>query len=256
MGSAKAQGSWWGQAVADWVELSEPLSGPLHEATLAALAPLSGLALLDVGCGAGSALASARRLGARVSGLDAAAAMLAVARERLPGADLRVGDAESLPFEDATFDVVTAFNAVQYAADPRAAVAEAARVVRHGGRVAIGVWAEPARCETDVVFARIRALAPPSATPLAVSAPGVVEDLLVRAGLTDPVAGEVDCPFSFPDLATAWRGQASIGPFRQAIEQVGADAVRAAYTAALAPFRQPDGSYRQNNVFRWVIATG
>jgi SAM-dependent methyltransferase len=247
----------WSQAVTDWAQVSEPLSGPLHEATLTALAPLAGLSLLDVGCGTGSVLRSAAHRGARVAGLDAAAGMIAVARERLPDADLRVGDIEELPFPDDTFEVVTAFNAVQYAAEPRAAVVEMARVTRRNGRVAIGVWAEPERCQTDGVFQRVRALAPPppgAHAPLAVSTPGVVEELLADAGLVLAAHGEVDCPFIYPDLPTAWRGQSSIGPFRWAIETAGEDVVYAAYAEGLAPYRQPDGSYRQDNVFRYLIA--
>jgi SAM-dependent methyltransferase len=257
MGSAQTQGRLWSQAVQDWVEVSEPMSKPLHEATLAALAPLSGRALLDVGCGSGSVLADAARLGARVSGIDAAPAMIAFARDRLPDADLHVGDMEEMPFEDATFDVVTAFNAVQFADAPQVALDEMVRVTRPGGRVAIGLWGDPERCETDDVFQRIRALAPPppgAHAPLAISAPGVVEELLANAGLDKDMSGEVDCPFVFADLATAWRGQASLGPFRRAMEIVGADVVRRTYVEAVAPFRQPDGSYRQNNVFRYFIA--
>lgn len=257
MGSADEQGRLWSYAAADWAEVCEPLTQPLHEATLAALAPLWDRAFLDVGCGTGSVLELAARHGARVAGLDAAVSMLAVARERLPDADLRMGDIEALPFHDAMFDVVTAFNAVQYAAEPHAAVAEMARAARPDGRVAIGVWADPARCETDAVFQRIRALAPPppgAHAPLAVSTPGVVEDLLAKAGLVETASGEVDCPFVYPDLPTAWRGQASIGPFRRAIEIAGEDAVRDAYTDALTPFRRPDGSYRPENVFRYIIA--
>ncbi len=175
MGSAGVQGVLWGAAPRDWAELCEPLTRPLYAGTVAVLAPLSGLALLDVGCGTGLALQLAAADVARVTGLDAAEPMLDVARERLPDADLRVGDIQELPFDDGTFDVVTAFNAVQYAADPPAGVAELARVTRPGGRVAIGVWGEPAWCETEAVFARLRALAPPppgAAAPLAISAPG------------------------------------------------------------------------------------
>src|SRR5690349_17716789 len=122
MGSAEVQGRLWGGAPTDWAEVCEPLSQPLHEATLAAIAPLDGRALLDAGCGTELALQLAVRRGARVAGLDAAVALLAVARERLPEADLRVGDIEAMPFDDAMFDVVTAFNSVQYAAEPSAAV--------------------------------------------------------------------------------------------------------------------------------------
>jgi SAM-dependent methyltransferase len=267
--SANEQSRLWGMAPRDWAEVAEPLSLPLHEATLAALLPLSRLRLLDVGCGAGQALTLAAGHGARVTGLDVAKPMIDVARERLPDADLRVGDIQDLPFDDGAFDVVTAFNVVQYAAEPRAAVAELARVTRPGGRVAIGVWAEPARCETEVLFQRIRALAPAPAgahAPLALSTAGVVEELLAHAGLVQAGSrtagsrtagsrtGEVSCPFVYPDLATAWRGQASIGPFRRAIEIAGEDVVRDTFVEVLRRYRQPDGSYRQENVLRYVIA--
>jgi SAM-dependent methyltransferase len=257
VGPAAEQSRLWGAATRDWAEVCEPLSRPLHEATLAALAPLAGLRLLDVGCGTGLAMLLAARQGARVTGLDVAVPMLRIARERLPEAVLQAGDLQALPFDDGTFDVVTAFNAVQYAADPAVAVAELARVTRPGGRVAVGVWADPARCETEALFQRVRALAaPPPGThaPLALSTPGVVERLLADAGLVETASGEVQCPFVYPDLATGWRGQSSIGPFRRAIEIVGEDAVRKVFVETLERHRQPGGSYRQENVFRYVIA--
>jgi SAM-dependent methyltransferase len=257
MGSADVQGRLWGAAARDWAEICEPLNRPLHEATLAALMPLAGLRLLDVGCATALALQLAISHGARVTGLDAAGPMIDIARERLPDADLRVGDIQDLRFDDSSFDIVTAFNALQYAAEPKAAVAELARVTRPGGRVAIGVWADPARCDTEVLFQRIRALAPPppgAHTPLAISAVGVVEELLADAGLSQEAAGEVPCPFVYPDLATAWRGQASIGPFRRAIEIAGEKVVHDTFVEVLNHYRQPDGSYRQENLFRYVIA--
>ena len=257
MGSAAMQGRLWGTSPRDWAEVSEPLVRPLHEATVAALRPLDGRSLLDAGCGSGLALRIAAAAGARVSGLDASAALLEVARERVPDADLRVGDLADLPYADATFDVVTAFNAIQYADDPRGAAAELARVARPGGRVAIGVWGDPARCQTEAVFAAVRAVAPPppgSARPLGVSTPGVVEGLLDDAGLTVTTVGEVDCPFTYPDLETGWRGQRTAGPLVRAVEVAGEAAVRTAFDAAHEPHRRPDGSYRQDNVFRFIIA--
>jgi 2-polyprenyl-3-methyl-5-hydroxy-6-metoxy-1,4-benzoquinol methylase len=93
------QGELWGREPAAWAELFEPRLRPLYEAALDALAPLAGASLLDAGCGAGLALQLAAGRGARVSGLDAAAPLLEVARTRVPGADLRVGGIEELPFE-------------------------------------------------------------------------------------------------------------------------------------------------------------
>jgi SAM-dependent methyltransferase len=257
MGSAIVQGPLWSTGPHDWAQVIEPQLRPIHLATMEALAPLSGLSVLDAGCGTGLALRLAAERGARVSGLDASAVLLDVVRGQLPGADLRVGDIEELPYDDATFGVVIAFNSIQYAFDPKTAVAELARVARPGGRVAIEVWGEPARCETEVLFARLRELAPPppgTPAPLAVSEPGVVEGLLTAAGLEPSAAGEADCAFIYPDLGTGWRGQSAAGPLQRVIQLAGEEAVREAFDEVHAPYRQPDGSYRQQNTFRYVIA--
>lgn len=134
MGSAGLQGQLWSTSPQDWAEITEPLMRPVHQAAVGALSPLSGLSLPDAGCGSGQLLLLllAAADGARVSGLDASAALLGVARGLLPGADLRTGDIGELPYDDSGFDVVTAFNAIQHAADPKAAVAELARVTRPG----------------------------------------------------------------------------------------------------------------------------
>src|SRR3954454_21102570 len=136
MGSAQAQAALWGRHARTWSTTLEQRMRPLYTATLDALGPLQGSRLLDAGCGSGQALADAAARGAVVSGLDATPELLEIARERTPSADLRVGDIQELPHDDGTFDVVTAFNAVQYAVDPAAAVLELARVCRNGGRVA------------------------------------------------------------------------------------------------------------------------
>jgi SAM-dependent methyltransferase len=258
MNAALVQGELWGREPAAWAEMYEPRLRPLYEAALDALEPLAGATLLDAGCGAGFSLRLAAERGARVAGLDAAAPLLELARTGVPYADLRVGGIEELPFEASSFDVVYAFNAIQYADEPAVAVAELARVCRPGGRVAIGVWGDPARCETEAVFARMRALAPPppgTPAPLAVSGPGVVEGLLERAGLTVAGGGEVDVPFQFADHDAAWRAHASVGPVQKAIDLAGTDAVRAVLVEVLEADRKPDGSLRQDNVFRYLLAT-
>ena len=79
MGSATVQGQLWGRAAHDWAELQEPLAAPLWEAMLAAAGVGPGTRVLDAGCGAGGASVLAASRGARVNGLDAAAALLAIA---------------------------------------------------------------------------------------------------------------------------------------------------------------------------------
>ena len=89
MGSAEIQGDLWGKAARDWVELQEPKHEPLWDAMLEAGKVGRKSRVCDVGCGGGGASLLAAERGARVSGLDAAEALVGIARERhgnrLPG---------------------------------------------------------------------------------------------------------------------------------------------------------------------------
>jgi SAM-dependent methyltransferase len=102
-----------------------------------------GVRLLDVGCGPGTITAAAAARGAQAVGIDLAAGMLELGRERHPGLDLREADAEALPFADATFDAVVGAFVLNHLPDADAAVAEAARVLAPGGRIAVAVWEPP-----------------------------------------------------------------------------------------------------------------
>jgi ubiquinone/menaquinone biosynthesis C-methylase UbiE len=74
-------------------------------------------------------------------GIDASEALIEFARERLPEADLRVGEMEALPYDDNTFDLVTGFNSFFSATDMLAALREAGGVAKLGAPVVIQVWA-------------------------------------------------------------------------------------------------------------------
>jgi len=100
-----------------------------YRTILAKLALNPGQSLLDVGCGAGMFASMASARGLLVSGIDASDALLAIARERAPSADFRVGDLEDLPFPGESFDAVTGFNAYQFATNPVAALSAAGRAV-------------------------------------------------------------------------------------------------------------------------------
>lgn len=257
MGTAVLQGTLWGAAPKDWAD-NEVMERPFYEAVFDAAGVGPGTHILDLGCGAGEALAMATARGATGVGLDASEGMLAVARDRAPDAQFRVGDLEELPFDDHEFDVVTSFNAVQFASDPVAALREARRVARPGGRVCVVAWGPEAQCETRAVLYALGRLLPPpppgAEGPFALSAPGRLEDLVSAAGLTPIAAGDVDIPLIWSDLPTALRVQTSSGPARMAINIAGEDAVRAALAAAFAEARRPDGSYRHDNVFRYVVS--
>lgn len=258
MGTAGVQGALWGTAPEDWAELQEPASAPLYEAAFDAIGVGVGTRLLDAGCGSGYALVLAVKRGARVSGFDASDGLLGVARLRLPDADFQQGDLEQLPYGEDAFDAVTAFNSVQYAADPVAALREIRRVASPGAPVAVASWGDPERCDARSTIQAVGALLPPpppgAGGPFALAAPGALEALVERAGLSAQSALEVEVPFDYPDLATALRASFSAGPNRAAIEHAGQDAVAGALRTALERFTRPDGSIRLRNVFRVVTA--
>jgi cyclopropane fatty-acyl-phospholipid synthase-like methyltransferase len=98
-------------------------ASPSHPAW-AAVADVTGIGrgtrVLDVGCGTGGFCALAAERGAVVHGIDAMPERVAEARGRVPGGDFRVELMEQLPWPAGSFDVVTGFNAFQYALDVRA----------------------------------------------------------------------------------------------------------------------------------------
>jgi SAM-dependent methyltransferase len=98
--------------------------------------------VLDVGCGTGALTrVLADVVGPEsVAGVDPSEPFVVEARRRVPGADLRVGPAESLPFEADTFDSALSQLVFPFLDDPARSVAEMRRVTRPGGRVAACVW--------------------------------------------------------------------------------------------------------------------
>ncbi len=131
-------------------------------------------------------------------------------------------------------------------------------MARPGGLVSFLVWGPPEECESGVMFAELGPLMPPAppAAPGAVawSERGQLEEVAARAGLTPLTVADVPNPLIYPDLATAVRTQLSSGPARKAIQHSGLSAVRGALTRAFASSRKPDATYRQDNVFRYLVA--
>jgi ArsR family transcriptional regulator len=129
---------------ADWDEMRAlDLPAPAVEASLLARVPEQGVdRLLDIGTGTGRVL---ELLGPRIRhgiGIDASKAMLALARARLARAGLshcavRLGDMYRLPMADASVDMVVLQMVLHYAEQPESVIAEAARVLRPGGRLLV-----------------------------------------------------------------------------------------------------------------------
>src|SRR5216684_7632332 len=126
---------------ADWQRVANKYDSTWASSTRQFIPPLLDLAdvsakmsILDVGCGPGYVSAAAAEHGAIPIGLDFSEEMIAIAKKKFPRIQFRQGDAQSLPFQDATFDRVVANFALLHLADPGGACAEAARVLKPGGR--------------------------------------------------------------------------------------------------------------------------
>lgn len=258
MGTAAIQGELWGQAPQDWATLLEPMHRPLWETMLDAALVRSGTRILDAGCGGGGASVLAAERGALVSGLDAAAGMVQIARAHIPDGDFQVGDMENLPYEDNLFDVIFAANAIQYSANWVATLREFGRVCRPGGRIVAGLFGPPENVAFSTIWTAIRNTLPeppPGAGPFELSLPGKLESLFTEAGLNVLQNGEVDCPFLYPDFATFWQAHSSAGPFQRALRATAKEKLRLAIREAIEQYRLDDGAIHiQPNVFKYVVA--
>ena len=119
--------------------------------------------VLDVGCGTGVVALTAARLGARVHGLDLAPALIEHAKKNaaLAGVeiDFREGDAEALPYGNASFDVVLSQFGHMFAPRPEVAIAEMLRVLKPGGTIAFSTW--PPEHFVGQMFALVGKYQPP-----------------------------------------------------------------------------------------------
>ena len=261
-GSAEIQGDLWGERARDWAEVLEGWNGwgiPLYRHILERITVEKGTRVLDMGCGAGRFCRIAADRGAAVSGLDATATFIRIARERVPAGEFRVGDIEHVPWPDDSFDVVTGFNSFIFAADILGALREARRVARPGASVAITVFGRPERCESTAIFGSVGQLLP--AQPDGDEArPGLHEEraleaLVGDAGLTPTEAGYVELAEEYPDIDTFLRGYLAAGPIVSAIRTHGEEPVRAALTEGVRPLMTAGGGVRFEDEYRFVIAT-
>ena len=251
-------GRLWGARARDFADLQEGVSQPIYEASFRRTGVELGTRYLDVGCGAGMAAQMASVLGAQVAGIDASEALLAIARERTPGGDFRIGELEALPFTDRSFDLVTGFNSLQYAGNPGVALAEVLRVAKPLGQVVVATWGEPDGMPAASVITALRPLLPPAPPgapgPFALSDEAALRKFAEDAGLDPIEVFDVDSAFHYRDLDTGVRALNSTGVAVRAMENSSEEAVSEAHRGALMPFRQADGTYLVAARFRCLLA--
>jgi SAM-dependent methyltransferase len=255
-GSATRHGEIWGARARDWAE-NETQQRPTYEEAIRRVGIGAGQRVLDVGCGSGAFLRVAADSGAAVAGLDASEALLAIARERVPDADLRVGEMEALPFDDDSFDVVTGFNSFFFADDMVAALREARRVAKPGMPVVIQVWGRPERADLTAMkkaIATVLAPRPDAPQGPALWQPGVLESIASEAGLEPESAFDLSWAYEYPDEPSLARAMLSPGLVVEASRAAGERRIRDAIVEALAPYRMADGGYRLETEWHYVVA--
>jgi len=118
---------------------ADPEAVAFYDWALDLTAAQPGARLLDVACGSGGFLRRALDRGLVGVGIDFSPHAIGLAGERVPEAELHVGDAANLPFENSSFDVVTCLGSLEHFPSPERGAVEIARVVRPGGRAVVFV---------------------------------------------------------------------------------------------------------------------
>jgi SAM-dependent methyltransferase len=169
---------------------------------------------LDVGCGTGALTAAvlAEAKPAEVVGVDPSEGFVASVRDRLGGSSVRfeVGDARSLPFPAARFDIVVSGLVLNFVPEPAHAAAELARVAAPGGIVAVYVWDyADGMAMTRLFWEAATALDPAVAGQaegrrFPLCRPEPLRDLWTGAGLTAVVVEAIEVPMMFRDFDDFW----------------------------------------------------
>ncbi len=195
---ARLKGMWM---AGDFGEIAKHIEAGA-EAFIARLELKPGDRVLDVACGSGNLSMPAARAGAIVTGVDIATNLLEQARARAAAEGLKIqfdeGDAEALPYADASFDVVVSMFGAMFAPRPELVAAELVRVCRPGGRLAMANWT-PEGFIGQMFKITGKHVPPPPAMPSPVKwgDEETVRERL-RDGVSDLQLTKRMCPFDYP----------------------------------------------------------
>jgi len=256
----------WDLAAAGYQALWQAQLAPAHRALMALASPQPQEQVLDVACGTGLvALAAAERVGPRghVLGTDISDRMVDAARQRAAQRGVhQLGfarmDAEQLALPDGGFDLALCALGLMYVPDPALALRELRRVLRPGGRVALAVWGERARCGWSALFPVVDDEVRSEVCPLffRLGQPDALAGLCAEAGFERIAQQRIASTLCYADGEEACGAAFAGGPVALAWSRFGEATrarVQARYLAAIEPWRQ-GGGYRVPGEF--VIVAG
>jgi SAM-dependent methyltransferase len=207
-----------------------------------------GMRALDVGCGPGGLTSElVSRVGAAsVAAIDPQPQFVAACRARNPGADVREGTAEELPWADAEFDVALSSLVIGFMHDPDQGVRQMARVVRPGGTIAACMWdiAGGGMTMLRIFWNAVRQLVPSAEGErrMAGTVEGDLTERFTRAGLADVVGGALTARADYAGFEDFWEPfTLAVGPSGQYLSSLPAEQQESVRETCRAEL--PDGPF-------------